>query len=64
MTSGRVVIVTGANNGIGLAKKIGSPRPVVTPGFAETIGVLASKLVPGSMGKFMSAGAAAASENA
>jgi NAD(P)-dependent dehydrogenase (short-subunit alcohol dehydrogenase family) len=47
-----------------LTKKIGSTRPVVTPGFAETIGVLASKLVPGSMGKFLSARAAAASDNA
>lgn len=47
-----------------LAKKIGSTRPVVTPGFAETIGVLASKLVPGSMGKFMSARAAAARDKA
>jgi NAD(P)-dependent dehydrogenase (short-subunit alcohol dehydrogenase family) len=47
-----------------LAKKIGSTRPVVTPGAAEALGVFASKLFPEMMGKFLSARAAAAREKA
>ena len=45
-----------------LARKIGSKTAVVTPGIAESIGVLGSRLVPEAMGKFLSARAAAARE--
>lgn len=47
-----------------LAKKIGSKGAVVTPGIAESLGVLSSKLAPEAMGKFLSARAAAAREAA
>jgi NAD(P)-dependent dehydrogenase (short-subunit alcohol dehydrogenase family) len=43
-----------------LATKIGSTKAVLTPGFAETFGVLMTRLFPGAMGKFLSARAAAA----
>jgi NAD(P)-dependent dehydrogenase (short-subunit alcohol dehydrogenase family) len=49
-----------ADVGRKLAKKIGSTKPVVTPGVAESLGVFASKLAPEMMGKFLSARAAAA----
>ena len=45
-----------------LAKKIGSRKPVVTPGPTEAIGVLMSRLMPGAMGKFLGARAAAAKD--
>lgn len=43
-----------------LARRIGSRRPVLTPGPAEALGVLLARLVPGPMGGFLSARAAAA----
>ena len=43
-----------------LARKIGSRRPVLTPGPAEAIGVWLARLVPGPMGAFLSGRAAAA----
>lgn len=43
-----------------LASKIGSTKAVVTPGFSESLGVFVTKLMPGTMGKFLSARAAAA----
>ena len=42
-----------------LAAKIGSRRPVITPGFAEAIGVFVARLMPVVMGKFLSGRAAA-----
>jgi NAD(P)-dependent dehydrogenase (short-subunit alcohol dehydrogenase family) len=45
-----------------LAKKIGSRKAVVTPGLGESLGVLASKLAPEMMGKFLSRRAAASRE--
>jgi NAD(P)-dependent dehydrogenase (short-subunit alcohol dehydrogenase family) len=47
-----------------LAKKIGSTKPVVTPGITESLGVFVSKLAPEMMGKFLSARAAAARQSA
>jgi NAD(P)-dependent dehydrogenase (short-subunit alcohol dehydrogenase family) len=43
-----------------LAKKIGSTKPIITPGTIESLGVFFSKLFPEMMGKFLSARAAAA----
>jgi len=43
-----------------LARKIGSRSAVVTPGPAEAIGVFLTRLIPQTMGKFLSAWAAAA----
>lgn len=51
-----------ADVGRRLARKIGSKAAVVTPGIAESLGVLGSRLVPEAMGKFLSARAAAARE--
>lgn len=42
-----------------LARKIGSTRAVVTPGFAEAAGVFLTRLLPGTMGRFLSGRAAA-----
>jgi NAD(P)-dependent dehydrogenase (short-subunit alcohol dehydrogenase family) len=47
-----------------LAKRIRSTKAVVTPGLAESLGVLMTKLMPEAMGKFLSARAAAAREAA
>jgi NAD(P)-dependent dehydrogenase (short-subunit alcohol dehydrogenase family) len=43
-----------------LARKIGSSKSVVTPGFVESLGVLGSRLMPGMMGRFLSGRAASA----
>lgn len=43
-----------------LARKIGSRKAVITPGPAESLGVFMTKLMPGTMGRFLSARAAAA----
>ena len=43
-----------------LARKIGSRRAVITPGYLESLGVFMSRLMPGTMGKFLSARAASA----
>jgi hypothetical protein len=43
-----------------LARKIGSRSAVVTPGPVEAIGVLMTRLMPHTMGRFMSARAEAA----
>lgn len=43
-----------------LAKRIGSTRAVITPGLAEAIVVSMTRLIPGAMGRFMSARAGAA----
>ena len=45
-----------------LARKIGSRKALLTPGLAEAVGVLFSRLVPGPMGAFLSGRAAAAAE--
>lgn len=37
-----------------LAPKIGSRRPVVTPGWVESAGVFMARLLPGAMGRLMS----------
>lgn len=46
-----------------LAEKIGSRRPVVTPGLLESIGVLVTRMMPRLMGRFLSERAAAARED-
>ncbi len=43
-----------------LARKIGSKRAVITPGFTESMGVFMTRLIPATMGKFLSTRAAAA----
>lgn len=43
-----------------LAKRIGSRKPVITPGVSEAIGVLLTRVIPATMGKFLGARAAAA----
>ena len=45
-----------------LARKVGSRKALLTPGPAEAVGVLLSRLVPGPMGAFLSGRAAAAAE--
>jgi NAD(P)-dependent dehydrogenase (short-subunit alcohol dehydrogenase family) len=45
-----------------LAEKIGSRRPVVTPGVMESIGVFVTRMMPRLMGRFLSGRAAAARE--
>lgn len=45
-----------------LAGKIGSTRPVITPGAAKSAGVFYSRMFPGMMGRFMSKKAAEARE--
>ena len=52
-----------ADVGRKLAKKIGSTKPVITPGASESIGVFVSKLFPEMMGRFLSARATAARES-
>jgi NAD(P)-dependent dehydrogenase (short-subunit alcohol dehydrogenase family) len=47
-----------------LARKIGSTKPIVTPGATESHGVIFSKLFPEAMGKFLSERAAAARKEA
>lgn len=47
-----------------LADKIGTERPVVTPGFAESLGVFVTRLAPRRMGAFLSGRAATAREEA
>lgn len=47
-----------ADVGRRLARKVGSTRAVVTPGLAESVGVLLSRLAPTAMGRFLSARAA------
>ena len=47
-----------------LAKKIGSHRDLIVPGPAEALGVLLARLMPGLMGRFLSARAAAAARTA
>lgn len=47
-----------------LARRIGSRRPVLTPGPAEAVGVALARLIPGPMGAFLSARAAAAAKDA
>jgi len=47
-----------------LAGKIGSTRPVITPGAAESTGVFFSRMFPGMMGRFMSKKAAEAGKKA
>jgi NAD(P)-dependent dehydrogenase (short-subunit alcohol dehydrogenase family) len=53
-----------ADVGHKLARKIGSRRAVVTPGPMEAMGVLLARLIPGPMGAFLSARAAAAAREA
>lgn len=43
-----------------LAKRIGSTKAVITPGLAEAVVVSMTRLIPGAMGRFMSARAGAA----
>jgi NAD(P)-dependent dehydrogenase (short-subunit alcohol dehydrogenase family) len=46
-----------------LAKRIGSKKAVITPGPAEAIAVFVARLIPGAMGRFLSARAEAARHN-
>lgn len=43
-----------------LAAKIGSTKPIITAGLADSVGVWASRLAPGFMGSFLSSRAAKA----
>jgi NAD(P)-dependent dehydrogenase (short-subunit alcohol dehydrogenase family) len=43
-----------------LAGKIGSRRTVITPGFAEWLGVVMTRLIPATMGRFLARAAARA----
>jgi len=43
-----------------LAKRVGSTKAVITPGLTEAIVVFMTRLIPGGMGRFMSARAKAA----
>lgn len=43
-----------------LAGKMGSKKPLITPGFMERLGVFGARLMPGLMGRFMSERAAIA----
>lgn len=43
-----------------LARKIGSRKAVITPDFATSLGVLMTRLMPGGMGRFLSARAESA----
>lgn len=46
--------------GLKLARKIGSRKGIVTPGFMEAVGVFMARILPGTMGRLMSGKAAAA----
>ena len=45
-----------------LAKKISSSKPVITPGPVESLGVFMARLMPGTLGRFLSTRAAVARE--
>jgi len=53
------VMADPATVGRKLAKKIGSTRAVITPGVIESLSVRIARLMPGAMGRFLSARAAA-----
>ena len=47
-----------------LARRIGSKKAVITPGITESLGVLMARLIPATMGKFLSARTAGARRKA